>query len=444
MSTPTPQSEKAPRRSERRQKKLLSVEDTVLGTTSSETDVAKLHTLSNAQSSAPGPKQAKAHRKPQAKKHPQQPDSEGGEPHHAKPRQQSKPDKAAATPLKPAYAASTFLKSPAPSSLPMPSFYSKSVPNTAILGDSQEGKDNAAISTEELIVPPVENGFPIRHRESTPLDFLFEAARKAQGTPRAESPNTKSQSVSVRAESPYDRSPAPREGGAVFPFEFEENSDRSEDPTHLTPFRENNEPLRPQTAPARSLPQHETDRKAKTEALKKLLMNVQPLRAASVSPRPLDPNNPFNARPAPTRNMRQDQTQPHYRHHSGPSTPLPYHHGHNRPPHIGFDGPTDIQNGNFQSPTYTQRPPSSQLRNIYQPSPISSTKFFDDNEYTGPLISTARKHDLRNHTPREAPVGMETPEPTPPPKSNRRADSSAQQLEDDLRRVLKLDLPSKG
>ena len=444
MSTPVPQSEKAPRRSERRQKKLLSVEDGALGATASETDVSKLHILSNPQSSTPGPKQAKANRKPQAKKYQQQPDSEGVEAHHAKPRQQPKPDKAAATPIKAAYAASTFLNSPAPSTLPMPSFYSRSVPNTAILGMTEEGKDSVETSRGATEITPGEDGLPIRHRESTPLDFLFEAARKAKGTPRAESPNGRSQSVSVRGESPYNRgSPAPREGGAVFPFELEETNDRSDEPTQLsTPLRENTGELRPQTAPSQYPSLQETDRRAKTDALKKLLMNAQPLRTASVSPRPLDPRNPFNARPAPARSLHQDQNLPHYRHHSGPSTPVPSHHGHQRLPHVGFDGPTDIQNGNVQSPSYTPRPPSSQLRNIYQPSPMNSTNFFDGHQSSGPLVSTAPKHDLRSHAPRQAPVGIETPEPTS--KSNRRADSSAQQLEDDLRRVLKLDLASKG
>jgi hypothetical protein len=91
------------------------------------------------------------------------------------------------------------------------------------------------------------------------------------------------------------------------------------------------------------------------------------------------------------------------------------------------------------------RPASSHLRHQYQvrdhalPTDLSS-----DNSTTAPPISTARKAVQYPQSPYQSssdsstalPRTAQTPNPKPP--------HSAQQLEDDLRRVLKLDLTSRG
>ena len=95
------------------------------------------------------------------------------------------------TPLKPAYAGPTFHASPAASSLPVPRFFSKSVPANADQPGLQarlnieesyqsEGPASSSASTPKLAIPE-----PARDREPTPIDFLLNADRNERA--RAES-----------------------------------------------------------------------------------------------------------------------------------------------------------------------------------------------------------------------------------------------------------------
>ena len=444
-STPTQDTPKGPRRSARRQKRFPYTEDAESGLTSSETDIAKLNDLSLETTTAHRPKEAKERRKSQVKKHHDQSNAQVITQSTTKLNHTTKPDKVVATPSKQAYAASTFLNSPAPSMLPIPSFYSKSVPTKGTESPSIIPEEGSPSKEPENGTTILDLG-PERHRESTPLDFLFDAARKARGTPRGQSPTGRSNSVSVRGDSPYNRSPAPREGDVVFLFELDDKDERPElgAVASSTPFKERIDALRPQSSPSPSTA-HDSERKAKTEALKRLLMNSQTPRTASAAAQSLDPNNPFNARPPQPQNLHHPQ--PHYRHRSGPSTPAPA--SEQQPPPFPPTGLSGQNNGrNYMQQTHvapSQRPQSSQLRNIYQPqSDTGPAGLSSNHEQTAPLISTARKHDLRSQSPRHAPINTQYREQTPEHMTNHRASSSAQQLEDDLRRVLKLDLASKG
>ena len=94
-----------------------------------------------------------------------------------------------------AYAGPTFHASPAPSALPMPKFFSKSVPGTTYQSSLQSRLDSESDSTSSpLSPPPVINAEAPGHEES-PLDIFFKADReeKAKRSSGLFTPNTNEQ-----------------------------------------------------------------------------------------------------------------------------------------------------------------------------------------------------------------------------------------------------------
>jgi hypothetical protein len=368
------------------------------------------------------------------------------------------PSKTQATPIKQAYAGPTFHHSPAASALPMPSFYSRSVPAQApvpIVEDLDEPID-VSLPTEST---------PTK-RESTPLDFLFDAARQARGG----SPAAHSGNQSIPPRSPAGKSPAPRDE-SMFPFELDgASTPGSEGVPSTFSYKE-------RMASAKSTPiadgtrdMDEFERRAKSDALKKLLMHQSP----QGSPMPHDPNNPFNAR------------APQPRHRSGPNTPSQFTGSHEVPDHY-FANANNSMNKHYVLNNIPPRP-SSHLRyeaaSEPEPAELSS-----DNTLSPPRISTARRQANHTDPPTQAPYnhpmsppghapggiptaqlggippgltpperGMFDPNYGPPPwqhqgnprppglgkQQGHKSKPSAQQLEDDLRRVLNLNVASKG
>lgn len=340
---------------------------------------------------------------------------------------------AKATPIKQAYAGPTFHQSPAASALPMPSFYSRSVPSTT----ANPPQPTPEQSTEEQRDNSQKESTPIK-RESTPLDFLFEAARQARGTPRGESPGGQSGHLSIRNGSPASKSPAPRDPDSMFPFELDGASTPGEDGSSFaTPYKDRIDALRtgrPSSEGSQSL--DENERRAKTDALKRLLMRT----AGSQGSNSSDTTNPFNARAAQSTNQ---MTPPpsQIRHHSGPSTPcyMQTYNGSGRGdqyfqqmPHYPNNGPND----------YAAYRVASNLRNVYgassepEPAELSS-----DSAISPTRISTARKTSYTISPPTNFPGHQQTGLTASKPPSHK-ATPSVQQMEDDLRRVLKLDLAS--
>ncbi|KAL9623279.1 MAG: hypothetical protein Q9160_002386 [Pyrenula sp. 1 TL-2023] len=244
--------------------------------------------------------------------------------------------KQSGTPIKAAYAGPTFHSSPAPSALPMPSFLSKPVPDAGQTSlrpshdESEELPDSSSASsasgpTTDTEEKPHPDAFG---REPSPLDFLFDAARQARQTPHAQSPSALSIVATPGDESPSRRlqSAKTSTNGKAFPFEVEgpsEQSDGSIGPSFATPYQ-----ARMDAAKAsRSEPKigspalDEQERKAKTEALKNLLIKAQSPRSASASPATSRSNV----------NQREPQTGlpgalapwQQARHASGPPTPSP-------------------------------------------------------------------------------------------------------------------------
>ena len=393
-----------------------------------------------------------------------------GKPHGAKKAQYTpKPDRASShrqsspqpssaypsqrqgTPIKQAYAGPTFHASPAPSALPMPSFYSKSMPSIAStkIPDNVEESESHQVAEVQAEDDAASQMGDAEKRESTPLDFLFEAARLARDTPRAESPASRSANLSASEDSPIKRSAAPREGGeTVFPFELDGTgpSVNSICPAFATPYKERISDLRSSSAspsiPALTL--DEDERRNKTEALKKMLMDnahKSAPRSASASPYPPESSNPFNARAPELRSSNANHHQT--RHRSGPSTPVPYSNGSDTHQHVSsrpLAAPGSRMNG---SPV--NRPASSHLRRQYQVQDRESpVELAVDNNITAPPISTARKAVKHTYAPTPSSDNSSTNLHRTDQTPNHGPSHSAQQLEDDLRRVLKLNLTSKG
>jgi len=353
-------------------------------------------------------------------------------------------EKTKATPIKQAYAGPTFHQSPAASALPIPSFYSKSVPTASLMPTSDPPK-NVPVDQSSTTAAAMEDS-PSK-RESTPLDFLFEAARQARGgTPCGASPNSRSGNISVPAGSPASRSPAPRDGDPLFPFELEGGGIPGEDGSAFaTPYKDRIEALR-STRPSASLgprSMNENERKAKTEALKKLLMNSSNQHnGIHDAPRTEETNNPFNARPPPSFSNFEAPRPSHTRHISGPASPIYMNYTtHKGSPSYFNSVSYQMSAGPSQTP---KRPPSSSLRNVYgavsdpEPAELSS-----DNAIMSP-ISTARRQTRQHQTPQDGYHSQDETVVHPNPTPIRPSKHTAQQLEDDLRRVLKLDLTSRG
>lgn len=451
MSTPQTQSAKGPRRSSRRIKNInAGVSDgdqPISDSGASPSDTGYVAANSGAQSQPDGRKE-RSKSQGQKKTHNTSRPDRAAHQRHASPQPNSaRPSQLQGTPIKQAYAGPTFHSSPAPSALPLPSFYSKSMPSisspqTPSIVEESEVHRVTSGPSESGRDTQVENE---QQRESTPLDFLFEAARQARDTPRAESPANRSANLSALEDSPLSRSPAPREGGeTVFPFELDGNGAtvNSIGPAFATPYKERISALRSSSAsPSTSAPDlDDEDRRTKTEALKKLLMmNAQASqqRQPSAASYGSDANNPFHAR-APELRSRNSA-----RHRSGPSTPIPPFNASG--PHQYFPGSTTTTHEPRTTGSPMHRPASSHLRHQYQmqdhdlPVDLSS-----DNSTAAPPISTARKTMQYSQSPYQSSNNSSTALPRTAQPPNHRPSHSAQQLEDDLRRFLKLDLTSRG
>ncbi|KIX96906.1 uncharacterized protein Z520_07626 [Fonsecaea multimorphosa CBS 102226] len=364
------------------------------------------------------------HRKPPQGNHKSQTEGKHGNNQQAK-------VKATPTPVKPAaYAGSAFQQSPAPSALPLPSFYSKSLPTTSSM--PQQPPTSEDTSSHDSSVTPGDES-PSK-RESTPCDFLFEAARQARATPRGESPATRSGNLSVANGSPASQSPAPREGDPMFPFELEGGNPGEDGLAFATPYKDRIEALRStKSTSTGGRGMDENERRAKSEALKKLLMKSSG-RESGIDNDTVADTNPFNAKAPYSAGAPLPHGQP--RSSSNPGTPVytqensAYHSPQNFIP-VGYPFPGPQM--------YTpRRTNSSRLRHVYgAQSEPEYAELSSDSAITPPTAS--RKHTSRPQA--QYTTASSTSQPQMP---THRSKPSAQQLEDDLRRVLKLDLTSRG
>lgn len=260
-----------------------------------------------------------------------------------------------------AYAGPTFHQSPAASALPPPSFLSRSVPTSKPISTIAEHADSSPDDKQEVFKELEEK------REPTPLDWMFEAARQGKSTPNGVA---KGQLISPPAESP-----ASRREESDFPFELEGTED--ENSVYTTPLSQRFAASKtPQSISVGGQPLSDAERKVKTDALKQALLKSPD--SGQLEPA-FNDNNPFNAKNAPA----SSPFSP--RHTSNPTTPSyvnGYGSGQNNYFQYGATSPG--RNYNYQQ---TSRPPSSNLRNVYEPgfgAPLSPPNTVDSR------ISTAR------------------------------------------------------
>ncbi|WEW56496.1 hypothetical protein PRK78_001941 [Emydomyces testavorans] len=201
----------------------------------------------------------------------------------------------------PHYAGPTFHASPAPSALPVPSFASKSVPESdsplqvQMMDDSSNTDSGDSTPTKARTVPlPQEEDKNV----TSPLDFLFKAAREANnGSASSERSGNFSSTTSLplnpeRLEVPQDPETA---SGAVFPLELDVSESRISTPdskmmaigpSFAASYKERMNALRSASSPSSPgdiTALNEEERKAKAEALKNLLLNPSQRCAASAS-----------------------------------------------------------------------------------------------------------------------------------------------------------------
>ncbi|MCJ1285171.1 hypothetical protein MMC26_004509 [Xylographa opegraphella] len=217
------------------------------------------------------------------------------------------PVKKSTTPSQ-AYAGPTFHASPAPSALPIPKFFSKSVPvtekgaslSTMMQDDSSEGLSNKSDESPTMMNALRVSQHPIR--EASPLDFFFNADREQKA--KRSSAITKSVSnngfdqingaskiVSSTQEYMRHHSRNATQGSTneIFPLEMDA-TENSSSTRAIRPADPSPEIRRSESSPSvirSTSAQSEEQAKAKTEALKRFLLLSQPQSPSSEAASPL-------------------------------------------------------------------------------------------------------------------------------------------------------------
>ncbi|KAL2866313.1 uncharacterized protein BJX67DRAFT_144865 [Aspergillus lucknowensis] len=188
------------------------------------------------------------------------------------------------------YAGPTFHASPAPSTLPIPSFISKSFPESDLAPTVEHDSDSFDTDADLENTPSKPKSRPSapqEERESTPLDFLFKAAVDARNRPpqRNTEPSPKVRSPQTDSKTIQQRRPNSDITG-MFPLELG-TSDLclpQIGPSFAPSYKDRMNALRSASSPSPALRDlNEDERKAKTEALKTLLLNPRPQRPSSVA-----------------------------------------------------------------------------------------------------------------------------------------------------------------
>ena len=231
------------------------------------------------------------------------------------------PGKTNATPSQ-AYAGPTFHASPAPSSLPIPKFFqkslSKSVPETNKANGLAAMMDSEV--SEEAPSPESSGSSPVldkaerlqqRERDESPLDIFFRADREEKARARlanitnhghCNTPDVEATAnVNNACATPSPRPLFPRHhsrqhtgssAGGLFSIEMEQEKPQAESPqpSPLTTMKGHHELARAHSAPSGLITQaadeEEAKRKARSAELMRLLKAEQPKQVCLVSPKP--------------------------------------------------------------------------------------------------------------------------------------------------------------
>lgn len=355
------------------------------------------------------------------------------------------------TPNAPAYAGPTFHASPAPSALPMPSFFSKSVPESPSIKVPGGRTDESNSSSSDSSPPPIVKARITEQRQKeSPLDFFFNADREEKA--RARSANSAvgpfqppagppPNEYSTPAANNQGRNNNPKFTGgsasSMFAMELDGTPGKPYGPAFSTPYSERINAARSTpslvNSPSASASEQQktTDR---SEALKSFLFSGQ--KQAQANGRAPEPAFPGQQSPTPNRAAIQP-TSP-----SGPrnnSYSSPQQQRHNGFPYMN-DGSgygsatrnTPRSSGLRQEVTPTKTPPERPDGSMFQNSPSYN---FKEN-------SASRRHiPGSNLAFNQAPPNAVASPPVSTPSNINNSDIRT--MEDSLRRILKLE-PSGG
>ncbi|EFR00839.1 hypothetical protein MGYG_03844 [Nannizzia gypsea CBS 118893] len=366
----------------------------------------------------------------------------------------------------PHYAGPTFHASPAPSALPIPSFFSKSVPETDHR-TSDDLQDESPDTDPGDSTPTKANNGPQPSQQeagtASPLDFLFKAALKARvANPVSELED----SGPFNASTPPKNEARPQQGerqvsGGVFPLELEGSDARMPPigPSFATSFKDRMNALRATSPGKQGTPaaakDNINDNKIKSQALKNLLLNPPPQRAASASPRLTDPSNgASNHNNSNNNNFRMSGDYSMYqqptRYASGPASPVPFtHSGKPLGTRNELSGPESSSIPQQYLASLCAQPhraPSSGLRTMVSPtSPVTPPRQQSFSRYAQfglgsapPAHSSYNGGTLTSPTPNRTmhPISSTPPARNgPPPKLD---SAETKRMEDDLRRIVRI------
>ncbi|EHA22453.1 hypothetical protein ASPNIDRAFT_45220 [Aspergillus niger ATCC 1015] len=350
----------------------------------------------------------------------------------------SQPNNTIATPQvkdSPHYAGPTFHASPAPSALPIPSFFSKSLPESDLAPALESDGDHLDAEPDLENTPSKPKSrpqFQEEERQSTPLDFLFRAAVEARNPQQQQqrSPEASSRVRSPQTDSKTLQHRRPNgTANGLFRLEMEspEFQHSQIGPSFATSYKDRMNALRSASSPSPPVCDFdEQEKRAKTEALKTLLLNPRPQRPSSASITAQDHSNPVMERPASNPGV------PHFatpvRTTSGP--PASISHG------MSYDQKqTFVGNGRHYSSSYTHSNAAQHVHGqaFYPPAaydqPKSPPKYAQYPTYYSPP---------QHQSPVSRSVSV----------SNNAQPYDTKKIEDDLRRILKLDvnptMPANG
>ncbi|PQE11915.1 proteophosphoglycan 5 protein [Rutstroemia sp. NJR-2017a BVV2] len=350
------------------------------------------------------------------------------------------------TPSAAAYAGSTFHASPAPSALPMPSFYSKSVPESPRT-KSGSGMMDIKPSTDEVSQTPssVQSFSKTPRIEESPLDLFFNADKREKAEKmRAQSAN----SVPTASMGPFNppltspgstivtpqhvnqtnttnASSSRASASGLFAMELDgpSNSGMPLGPAFSTPYHERINAARKTSSPLQSQkaspnkPQSPLDR---SEALKAYLFS-QPIPKAS------EPSADSNLGPALS-----VSTNAAMSYQGGNSSP-------SGPRNSGMSTKTPQSNyrykGESKSSTDIPKSTGSGLRREFTPSK-TPTKTPDRAFNFAQTPTPSRVYESQDSTARASPIPNPSTGVTPGS-----SDADLRGMENSLRRLLKLDSP---
>ncbi|KAH7321548.1 hypothetical protein BKA65DRAFT_528864 [Rhexocercosporidium sp. MPI-PUGE-AT-0058] len=342
------------------------------------------------------------------------------------------------TPSTAAYAGSTFHASPAPSALPIPSFYSKSVPDSPGVKGLKSLKGAALPATDSTPTRTTPSAAQLQ-REESPLDLFFKAdreerARSASSTqalavangpfpPPLGSPRS-SQTPPARSTQNRTRQGDSNRISSSGMFAMELDGDRAPGspfgPAFSTPYSERINAARSGSqvdGSSDQSPHHIQSSLDRSEALKAYLFSGQPPPASNSAPVYSSSESyqaPFTA-PSDPRGARVPNRPQNNGYSSGPNSRM-------------MNGPQTggRSSGLRQEVTPTKTPTRTPDRNhVYAnsstPSRLPPNAYSNGNNFATQFAS---------RTPAEAPTFA---------SNGGNSDSTIQGMEDSLRRILKLD-----